>query len=265
MNSECSVNQQRIPRSFVGDLALEERQALENHLAECLPCRSEHARYGETLNLLRAAGDEPVPRHFFVYPKASAVSPWQLFRQMMPRWQAATACAAGLLLMIGIAAASSLQIRKDSQSWQVSFGGSGASSALDVAALKADILRLAEERNRELASGYIQILRTEISESHMDLSQQQQIQLAAAFNVLESRLGNRIDDTARDIRAGNQKTAQDLYQAVSQQQAQDLNAVNSRIDKVIEDTETRARQTDTILETLFQIANLNLRQPGEQR
>lgn len=265
MTSECSINQQRIPRSFVGDLAEEELRALELHMADCLPCRAEHERYGETLQMLRSAGDEPVPRHFFVYPQEHASNPWQIFRQMMPRWQAATALVVLAFLTVGIAAASGLQVRKDSGSWALSFGIGRSEAPIDINALKADILRTAEERNREFAIGYIQTLRSEITGSRLDLTQQQQVQLAAAFSSLESRLGQRIDAAAENVRAGSQKTAIDLYQTVSAQQTQDMNAVNTRIDKVADAVDTKARQTDTILETLLQVANLNLKQPGDPK
>jgi hypothetical protein len=265
MTSECSKHQERIPRSFVGDLTAAEQQALDLHLAACSPCRGEHERYAETLHLLQSAGDEPVPRHFFVYPQERAANPWQLFLQMMPIWQATTLAIAALALLLGIATASGLQIRSNPGSWSISFGRSITSPAIDLAALKAEILRTAEEKNREAAIAWIQNLRSEIVLSRTDLTQQQQVQLVAAFNDLESRLNNRITATADDLRAGTQKSNFDLYQAVSLQRQQDLNSVNVRLDKIVEDNEIKARQTDAILETLLQIANLNIKQTGDQK
>ncbi len=265
MTSQCSENQQRIPRSFVGDLTADEQRSLDLHLAACLPCSKEHQRYEETLSLLHSAGDEPIPRHFFVYPKERVANPWQLFRQMMPRWQAAAAGVAGLLLLLGVATVSGLQVRSDPGAWTVSFGRGGAPASIDVAALKADILRATDENNRAAAMGWIQNLRSEITNSRRDLTQQQQYQLAAALTNLETRLNNRIIATADDLRTGAQKSNLELYQAVSVQHEQDMNGVTARLDKVVENNETRARQTDDILDTLLQIANLNLKQPGDQK
>ncbi len=265
MTSECSLNQQRIPRSFVGDLAAEEQQSLDAHLAACPFCRTEHDRVAETLSVLQSAGDEPVPRHFFVYPKDPAWNPWQLFRQMIPGWQVATACVVCLLLFLSAANVMGIQVQRDTGGWALTFGGSRALSGSDIAALKADILRSTEETNREIALRYIQSLRAEMNGVLADLGQQQQNQLVAALDRLETRVNNRIVATADELKAGSQNSAASLYQTVSLQRAQDINAVNARLDKVTDNAEVKARQTDEILETLLQIANLNLKQPGDQK
>lgn len=265
MISNCREHQESIPRSFMGDLTAQEQQALDSHLAACLLCREEHGRYAETLRLLQSAGDEPVPRHFFVYPKEGAANPWQLFCQLMPRWQAATAGIAGLFVLLGIAAFSGLQIRSDHGAWAVSFGRGSAPAAIEVSALKADILRAADERNRAAAIGWIQGLRSEMADSRMDLTQQQQYQLITGLSGMEARINNRITATADDLKAGTQKSTVEVYQALSQQREQDVNGINTRVDKVIENNEIRARQIDAILDTLLQIANLNLKQPGDQK
>lgn len=265
MTSECSKHQERIPRSCVGDLTAEEQQALNSHLAACPPCREEHDRYAETLRLLLSAGDEPIPRHFFVYPNEHVSNPWQLFRQLVPRWQAVTAGIAGLFVFLGIATVSGLQIRSDHGAWAMTFGRGSAPAGIDVAALRADILRTADENNRAAAIGWIQDLRSEMANSRSDLTQQQQYQLTTALTGLENRVNNRVTATADELRAGSQKSFVDLYQVVSSQREQDLNDVNTRLDKVVENNESRARQTDAILDTLLQIANLNLKQPGDQK
>jgi hypothetical protein len=265
MTSQCSENLKQIPRSFVGDLTSEEQQDLDRHLAACSPCRDEHARYGETLQMLQCVGDEPVPRHFFVYPNERVANPWQLFRQLMPRWQAAAAAVAGLFLILGVTTLYGIQVRSDNGTWIVSFGRVSAKADIDVAALKADILKAADERNREAALGWIQDLRSEINNSRMDLTQQQQVQLVGALTGLESRINNRISATADELKAGAQKNSLDMYQAVSLQRDQDMGRINTRFDTVVENFDAKARQTDTILDTLLQIANLNLKQPGDQK
>jgi len=265
MTSECSLNQQRIPRSFVGDLATEEQHSLDARLAACPFCRTEHDRFAETLSVLQSAGDEPVPRHFFVYPKEPALNPWQLFRQMVPRWQVATACMTCLLVFLSVATVSGLQVRRENGAWALSFGTSRTISSSEIAALKADILRSTEETNREIALRYIQSLRTEMSGALANLGQQQQIQLFGALDRLETRVNNRIVTTADELKASSQNSTAGLYQTVSLQREQDINAVNARLDKVVDNVEVKAHQTDEILETLLQIANLNLKQPGDQK
>ena len=75
MKSECSEYQQKIAGSFLGDLSEADRQVLEEHLAACSNCRSEQAGYAEALELLKAASDEAVPRHFFLHEEEQVPNP----------------------------------------------------------------------------------------------------------------------------------------------------------------------------------------------
>jgi len=265
MTSECNRYEQHIPRSFVGDLSPQEQQALDLHLAGCTGCRAEQERYAETMRILRTADDVPVPRHFFIYPQERSAGPWQLFRQLTPRWQAAAAVFAALVVLLSVSAISGTTVRADRGAWTLSFGQGADAPALDVAALKAEILQAAEQRNRETALVWIQNLRSEIVGSRNELTQQQQVELVAALTMMESRLNNRITSTADEIRTGVQKSDAELYQAVSLQRSQDRNALNARVDAVAESAEGHARETDAILETLLQVAELRIRQIGEQK
>ena len=51
---------------------------------------------------MKAVDNEPVPRHFFVYPEERNLNPWALFRLLKPRWQAITAAVAGLFILASI-------------------------------------------------------------------------------------------------------------------------------------------------------------------
>lgn len=265
MISECNEWQQQIPRSLLGDLTAEEQRALDVHVAACPSCEQERERYTETLRLLQSADDELLPRHFFVHPQERSARPWQLFRQMMPIWQATTVAIAALVLLLGIATASGLQIRSDPGSWSISFGRSIPSPAIDLAALKADILRTAEEKNREADLAWVQDLRSQIAQSCANLTQQQQAQLVAALTALQSRLNSHITLTADDIRAGTQKSVVDLYQAVSMQRQEDLNGLNTRLDGAVARSEIRANRTDAILDALLQVLNLSPKQIGDEK
>ncbi len=265
MISECSINLERIRQSLVGDLSAPEQLALDTHLLACPSCHAEQKRYSETLGLLKSVSDEPVPRHFFVYPLDRAANPWQLFRQMMPRWQVASACFAGLLMLTVAAGFSGVQVGNDQGKWSLSVGAVRGLSPADAAAIKTEILRAADEKSREMVFRYVQELRTELAGTRADLSQQQQIQLVSAMDRLESRLNDRISTTAENIRTTDQNTSMALYQTLSVQREQDIRTVNARLDTAVDNFQTKARQTDDILDTLLQIANLNLKQPGEQK
>ena len=266
MISDCSEQQQRIPRSFMGDLSAAEQQALESHMSVCPPCRHEHERYAETLNLLHSTGDEPVPRHFFVYPGEQTAKPWQLFRQMTLRWQAACVAFALLILTINIAAFTGFRVQSGQGAWTLSLGLGGSSAGgIDATALKSDLLKIMEERDRESATEWIRYLRSEIVNSRTELTSLQQAELMNALTGLESRLNGRLAETAEGIRSGTQNAAVDLYQTVSLERQQELNRMNARLDMIVENHEAKTRETDSILETLIQVANINLRQAGEQK
>jgi hypothetical protein len=249
----------------MGDLTAEEQQALDLHLRACPSCQGERDQYEETLRLLQSTDDEPVPRHFFVYPEERKVNPWQLFRQLMPRWQAAAVCVAALVVLIGAVSIIGVQVRADQGGWTVSVGRPGSAPAADTAALKAEILRTTDERNQEVIREWVRALRVEMSRSRTELTEQQQDLLAASLTSLESRLNNRMALTADEIKTGSQKAIGDMYQAVSLQQDENVNAINARLDKAAASNELKFNQTDAILETLLQVAELRIRQTGEQK
>ena len=68
MKSDCSEYKRLLASSFLGELDEKGWNDLEQHLAACPLCRSEQAKYEKTLNMLKQANDDPVTRHFFVYP-----------------------------------------------------------------------------------------------------------------------------------------------------------------------------------------------------
>ena len=265
MTMQCSDFQQRIPRALLGDLSADEQRALDLHLAACPSCRQEGDTYAETLRLMRSAGDEPAPRHFFVYPQERAAGPWQSFRAMSFRWQAAAAGAAAFLVLLGFLSVSGVRVHADGNAWTLSFGRSDTTAEPDLAALKAEVLRAADERNREFAKELLGGLQSGIERVRTELTSQQRTQLAAAMTSLEERFNNRITLTAGDLRGATQKSMVDLYRAVSQQNEQDFATINARLDSAVERSEARANQTDAILDTLLQIANQNIKQNGDQK
>lgn len=265
MIAGCSQHQEYIKRSMVDDLTAEEQLALNQHMAGCSSCRAEHDRHAHTLRQLQSYGEEPLPRHFFVYPEEIETKPWQLFRRLTPLWQTTTASLAALLLIVGIAAAFHAQFRSDHGAWTLSFGSAAAQGNPDLVSLKADILKAAEQKNQEAALAWIEALRDEIARTHADVTQEQKTQLVAALSSLETRLDGRIGLAADDTRTATQKSLVELYQMLSQQRERDLNAIDSRFNQDADRRAIKARETDVILDTLIQVANLNLKQPGEQK
>jgi hypothetical protein len=255
MTFECTEHQKRIPGLFLNDLTVEERKGLEKHLAECSHCRSEYECYVRTLNLMKSAENEPVPRHFFVYPKEAKLNPWQLFCRMQPGWRAVTAAAVAVFLLIGVAAVSRLHIQPGQNGWMVSFGDAG----IDVVALKEDILKTVDARNREAGTVWMDEVRAEFARSISDLTQKQQVELATALERVDAGFNERIQLAEGRMRTDTREIAGDMYRAVSQQRAQDLDIINFRFDSMEATNTIKARQTNTILDTLLQEAELRLR------
>ncbi len=255
MNTECGEHQKKIPALLLGDLMAEEKQKLEAHLAACSQCRSEQESYAGTIRQLTSVGEEAVPHHFFIYPEHRVSNPWKLFRQMPLGWQAALSCAAILMIIVGTAAISQLHIQSNPGGWAISFGGANES----VAALKKEILDAAEKKNLEARSAWIQDVQNEISRSSDSMNRQQRAQLTEALARMDARIKGRITNSEGQVREDARILVSDLYRVVAQERAQDLEAINLRFASTDANNAIKARQTNEILGTLLQVADLKLR------
>jgi hypothetical protein len=255
MNSECSDHQKQIPAFLMGDLSGHEKQKLESHLASCANCRSERERYDAALQQLASVGEETVPHHFFIYPEQQAANPWRLFRQMRLGWQTVLACAAILMFVVAVGAISRLQIQSSPGGWSISFGRNDA----DLAALKKDFLETTEKKNREARAAWMQEAQSEISRFYDSLNRQQQTQLAKTLARMDSRITGRITNSEGQVREDTQKLVSSLYRVIAQERARDLEAINLRFDSADANNAIKTRQTNEILDTLLQVAEVRLR------
>jgi hypothetical protein len=237
--AECSEYQKSIAGSFLGILNEQEQKDLDQHLAECPLCRAEKTQYEKAVNMLKKADDEPVPRHFFVHlteaEKESNL--WRLFRSMKPRWQAATVSFFIVFLLLTAASASRLQVQASRGNFRVSFG-----ERIDVEALKQEILKETEARNSRLGAEF-----------------------AGVVASLDARLSGRMTLAENRVRLDAQKSLVDMYRLVSQQRAQDLGIINYRFEDVQTDSAIKTQQTNEILSTLLQEAELRLKRMGEEK
>ena len=255
MTTGCAEYQKKIAALMLGGLDGEEKRALESHLATCSFCRSEQDAYARTVQQLSSSVEEEVPRHFFVYPEDRPLNLRQLFCRMPLRWQTAAAGLCLFVLLTGIAAVSRVQIRSDAGGWAVSFGG-----GIDAAALKKEMFEAAERRQREAGLAWVREIRDEIARSNKSLTQQQQALLADSLARLDSRLAGRIASSEAAVRDDTQKLVAGMYGTLAQQRAQDLEAINLRFDSTEAKDAIKTRQTNEILGTLLQVADLRLRQ-----
>jgi hypothetical protein len=255
MKSQCGEYQKQIPKFVLGELTAEEEKTLKEHLETCSQCQSEQESYSQTIQMLQSVDDEPVPRHFFVYKETRKPNPWQLFRQMKPFWQTTSAAIACLMFLVCIAAVSQVQVRADHSGWTVAFGR----GSIEAAAIKEDILKITEERNRAAAQTWMQQIRKEIEHSRTDLTRQQKEELTSAVAHLNFQLSGRILQETENVKVDTGALISDMYKTVTQQRAWDLARINTRFENTKELGTIKERQTNEILDTLLQVAELKLK------
>ncbi len=263
MSTGCEHFRNHIPRAMSADLDPVEQQALDRHLAECAPCSQEKELYAQTFGSLRSLEDVPVPRHFLVYPEERRVDPWQLFRNMSPAWQGVLASAVFILLIFSGTAAARLRVRFEDGALVVAFGRStpartapAPAPVLDTAALEARILQMVAERNRKEDLEWVRTLRAELAQSHKAITRNQRTQLEAVLGNLEARMNVHLDQTARALDDRTSQSLATFYQAMKRQRESDLALVDSKLDRLALSGEKKSNETDAILETLLQVADL---------
>ena len=267
MSTDCGRYRNQIPQALLGDLGPGGLERLNTHLSECPACKQEERLYARTLDQLRSVGDSPVPRHFFVYGQGHRESPWALFRSMSLAWQGAAASLIVAVALLAALAAAKLQVRFEDRAVILSLGSAPAARpapqavpAIDTQALEAKILQAAEERNRKDVLDWVRTLRNEIAQGNRRLDERQRAVLQAALTNVEARMTNAVSETVRAMEARTDRSLSDLYATVNLQRERDANAFNDRLNRVALNSETRSNQTDAILETLLQAAELQLKQ-----
>jgi hypothetical protein len=265
MAATCRDYRNYIPRAILGDLNQEEQKALDQHLVECSPCNREHRLYSETVRQLAEGLDVPIPRHFFVYPEESHGTPWHAFLRMSRAWQTATATA---LIVLGFASAlaiSRLQFRSEDGALTIGFGKlperrepAPQAMQVDTSALEARILKAVAERSRKDNTEFLRTLRAEMARSNKAIGREQRVLLEQAINNTELRMGQLVSTTAYDLEKKTDRSVEDLYRKVSLDRSRDMAAVDNRIKLLAINGEVKSTQTDAILATLLQVAELRM-------
>jgi hypothetical protein len=245
----------------MSDLAPQEEQALNAHLAECPACASEERLYLDTLGQVRAVSDSPVPRHFFVYPDERSSSVMEFLRGLAPGWKVAASVAVLTMAVFAGLMAARLQFRAEQGVYTFSFGHPLPSavpvrnSAVGIQALRAELTGLLAARSNTERAEWMNALRQQIKESNRYGARQQQ-QWNAALASLEARLNDRIEDSAVMLTAGMEKSASNVFRTLQQQRQQDLALTRTRLEHLATRGELKEQETDEILSTLLQVARL---------
>ena len=266
MKRDCSYFRDEIPKGVLSDLSEADQKGLKEHLAECGGCAREHDLYTGTLRQLKCVGDEEVPRHFFVYQSEQKSSPWSLFRLMSPAWQGAVLSFLLLLGTLSALATSRLHVRAGDGALTVAFGRLPEQNppqpqvpTVDPSKLEARILEVVEERSRKENLEWVKAMRSEIAQSQKGLTQKQRVALETALASLEGRMVKHVETTARRLEERNDLSVANLYQTISRQRERDQSAFDAKLARLVMSGEIKNKQTDAILETLLQVAELRLK------
>jgi hypothetical protein len=181
-------------------------------------------------------------------------------------WQGAIAAVVLLFGVLTASAALRLNIRSENGAWILSLGKPvtrnitpAQTPPVDIADIEAKILKAVEEKNRLEKLEWVRTLRIEIEQSSRSMAERQHKILQVTLSDLEMRLGGQINATAKTLEDGSDRAFTNFYQVISTEREQDLATFNARLNRLAATDEVRGIQTDAILETILQVAELKLK------
>ena len=260
MKANCDEARNWVPRALMSDLAPQEEQALNAHLAECPACAREQRLYMDALVQVRAVSDSPVPRHFFVYPDERGSSVVEFLRGWAPGWKLATSLAVLTIVVFAGLIAARVQFRVEQGVYTFSFGrplppAVPVDNSAEIRALRAELTGLLAARSNTERAEWMNALRQQIKASDRYGARQAQ-QWNAALAGLEARLNDRIEDSAVTLTAGMEQSSSNVFRALQRQRQQDLALTRTRLENLATRGELKDQETDEILSTLLQVARL---------
>jgi hypothetical protein len=261
MKSTCEEVRSWVPRALMSDLAPSEELTLKAHLADCAACAREQRWYIDTLSQVRSLSDSPVPRHFFVYPDERGSSVMEFLRGLTPGWKLASGLAVATVAIFVVLVAARFQFRGEQGVYSFSFGrplpvaAPEKDSTAQIEALRVELTGLLEARSQAERAEWMNALRREIKESNRYGKRQQQ-QWNEALTNLETRVNDRIEESAVTLTAGMQQSTNNVFRALQRQRQQDLALTRTRLDHLATRGELKDQETDEILSTLLQVARL---------
>jgi hypothetical protein len=169
------------------------------------------------------------------------------------------------MILLATFVAFNLQMRYEAGVLAVGFGRlpemntMPAAPAIDAEALKSGMSQILEARLRLEREEWIQMLKIEWAKFSTALDLRQQSLLQSSFIDLETRVNNRILNTQAALQTGNAEGLDRLYQIMRTERQQEMVFVSDRLDQIARNTEARNNQTDAILSTLLEVAELGIR------
>ncbi|HEY2932743.1 MAG TPA: hypothetical protein VGK99_13450 [Acidobacteriota bacterium] len=261
----CDEFRNQIIEAALGEIGSAEQGALESHLKDCAVCRREQDRVVEVVRELRAATDFPVPRHFFVHPDDSPYTVRDIFRALTPAWKLGLAAATVVVALLVVFTAASFHARIEKGVYVFSFGTpidpvpGRSEPSVDVGRLKPDLLRTLEEKSRRERLQWIQAMREEMDRSASTLSRRQRAELERTLASLERRVDERVFTAGLALQARSDKALSDMYNSMQAQRQRDVLLTQESLERWKAKDEIKASQTDAILQTLLQVAEVRLK------
>ncbi len=256
MNANCKNYSEWIERSIFEEITDRQKADLETHLANCPDCASERELLLSTFSELRAFPEVASPRHFYI-AGPSRVGVWDMFQQMSLFWRMATASFLLGILLIGGAAAANLRVQSQDGQLTLAFGELHREPKIDPEQLKASLRREIELEMDQRQALLIQQVRQEIAALGDTFSTRQRQLMAVALNKLEDRMGERIDQQTLETRARFQDAAAQIYKTLSREQKRQVALLNDRLDLLNVRDQIQGDQTQALMATVLQIADLN--------
>lgn len=256
MNAECKKYREQIAKGLFEDLEPAQTEAVEAHLRHCSDCAEQRILLLSTLSELRSLEEAPPPRHFYVYEDRGRSAFWNLFRQTSLLWRAVAGATLAVLLLLGGAAASNLQMRVDEGVVTLGFGKLSTQPEINPEQLKAEVLRAAQNQLLESRGEWMAQVRQEISQSEIALTQKQQDRLKLALDRMEGRFNDRIADEGAILEAKLNDSAVHIYRTLSRERQEQLALLNDRIDLLSVKGRIQGSQTEALMATVLQMADL---------
>jgi hypothetical protein len=265
MSDKCNRYRDLIPRALLGDLEAGPAAELEEHLAGCAECRAEQEQYGETVERLAMVEDEPVPGHFFVPSNARNASFRDVFAAIIWPWRLAAAGVLTALLILAGLGLSGLQFRASGGVYTLSFGrplpelDASAKNEAAIRELRADMRSFVEQTIQAERKQYLATLRSELDRSSRRLAPEQRQFLQFALDNIEKRMNERIVTASAAMAAQTASSMDTLYATLQAQRSQDLALIRRSITDTARASEANDRQTQEVLTTLLEVADLQIK------
>lgn len=254
MEKSCEFYRNCLAEELAGELEIAEKAGLEAHLAACPACRQEQRNLAHLLKEVQMLEDEPVPRHFFVYPRTRS----DFFRRLLPSASMrAAAIALVVFLALGIVlTASNLQVRLEEGVMTLSFGRPLPPS-FDPHELQAQMLEVAGARMAETQREWAASAHQEWEKSISNLSEEQRQTLRTSLTGMEQRMRSYLEGRTLSMETKMQATVNDAYEALSSQHERDLVRLALRLEEALVRDQLERNQTEAVLAALVEVVSTN--------